>query len=388
MKLTNDSKHLLLFVKNIKLSKNTLNSNSKEFLSTLINKINYYDYNDWYNKLKQYVPPQERQSFDGVIPQNIINDITIKYNNVYSFHLSIGKRNFFINMYFKNDQAKEECIGYCHKCIYKIYLWLSIANFYAKNDFSNTLKIYIYFTDHKKILPDKDTILNTSHVNSAYTYACKKDTMISIFRKEEWFKVFIHETFHCMGLDFACMDTSHIDSDIFELFPLKKYDIRAYEAYTENWAEILNVLFIVYFSTQNKNNTSLMLSKAETMLNNERKFSLYQLNKVLKHNNLDYDTIFCNKESSIIKKQNYRENTYVISYYLLKSILIFNINDFLNWNKTHNKTIAFNNTHENLKHFSNFIKEKYKNPNYINFMKDIQKLPINNNTMRMSLYEI
>ena len=43
MKLTNDSKHLLLFIKNIKLSKNTLNSNSKEFLSTLINKINYYD---------------------------------------------------------------------------------------------------------------------------------------------------------------------------------------------------------------------------------------------------------------------------------------------------------------------------------------------------------
>ena len=60
----------------------------------------------------------------------------------------------------------------------------------------------------------------------------------------------------------------------------------------------------------------------------------------------------------------------------------------MKWNKTHNKTIAFNNTYENLKHFSNFIKEKYKNPNYINFMKDIQKLPINNNTMRMSLYEI
>ena len=61
-----------------------------------------------------------------------------------------------------------------------------IADHYAKNDNSLTLKIYIYFTNHKKLLPSKEIILNTSHVNSAYTYACI--TMISIFRQEEWFK--------------------------------------------------------------------------------------------------------------------------------------------------------------------------------------------------------
>ena len=62
--------------------------------------------------------------------------------------------------------------------------------------FINIKNLYL-FTNHKKLLPSKEIILNTSHVNSAYTYACREDTM-TIFRQEEWFKVFIHETFHCM----------------------------------------------------------------------------------------------------------------------------------------------------------------------------------------------
>ena len=191
------------------------------------------------------------------------------------------------------------------------------------------------------------------------------------------------------GLDFACMDTT-IDTMIYNIIPLKKTDIRSYEAYTEYWAEILNILFISYFTTQTKDNYDLMLGKIEKMFTYERAFSLFQLVKVLKHNNLDYKSIFSDDSISIIKKQNYKEDTYVISYYLLKSILLFNMNDFLKWNKTHNKTIDFETTDENLHSFVDFIKEKYQTTKFMDYISLIENVKSSqiNASMRMSLYEI
>ena len=42
-----------------------------------------------------------------------------------------------------------------------------------------------------------------SHVNSGYTYTCKENNEIVIYREEEWLKVLIHESFHAYGLDFS-----------------------------------------------------------------------------------------------------------------------------------------------------------------------------------------
>ena len=240
------------------------------------------------------------------------------------------------------------------------------------------------------MLPSSDTVLDVLHVNSAFTYACKRDSSITLFRQEEWFKVFIHETFHCMGLDFACMNTHELDQRIYELFKLKQDDLRVYEAYTENWAEIINVLFISYLSTRDKTNGDLLLQKTEIMLNNERKFSLYQLCKVLHHNKMFYQDLFSTSEISINRKRNYKENTYVLSYYLIKAIFIFNLNDFLLWTKQNNKGIAFVKTDENLQSLTNFIAAKYKNTDFIESTRTItnHNFNYNNTTMRMSLHEI
>jgi len=389
MKLTPDSQRLLNFVNtNIKIPKNVLNNKSRAFLSTLLTKMKQHDKN-WESKIKEYVPKQN-QNLDEIIPQNIRNDLITKYQNQFSFYLPIGKRKFFINLFFRNDIHKHECMNYCKRVIHQIYLWLSVANYYATEDVAMVLKIYIYFTDHKKVLPSSETVLDVLHVNSAFTYACKRDSSITLFRQEEWFKVFIHETFHCMGLDFACMNTRQLDQRIYELFKLKQDDLRIYEAYTENWAEIINVLFISYLSTRDKTNGDLLLQKTEIMLNNERKFSLYQLCKVLHHNKMFYNDLFSTSEVSINRKRNYKENTYVLSYYLIKAIFIFNMNDFLLWTKQNNRGIAFTKTDENLQSLANFIENKYKNSNFIEFMSTIanNNFDYNNTTMRMSLHEI
>ena len=38
---------------------------------------------------------------------------------------------------------------------------------------------------------------------------------IIIFRNEEWFKVFVHETFHLFGVDFSNMSNLKKSKDIF-----------------------------------------------------------------------------------------------------------------------------------------------------------------------------
>jgi hypothetical protein len=63
-----------------------------------------------------------------------------------------------------------------------------------------------------------------------------------LYRMEEWFKVFIHETFHCLGLDFSGMNVSNSNKQILQLFPgcSRDMDVRVYETYCEIWAETLD----------------------------------------------------------------------------------------------------------------------------------------------------
>ena len=74
---------------------------------------------------------------------------------------------------------------------------------YASSECVSKINIVIYLTPFKKVLPDNSiAILDVENANSAVTLACHNPGEIIIYRKEEWFKVFIHETFHSFGLDF------------------------------------------------------------------------------------------------------------------------------------------------------------------------------------------
>ena len=76
------------------------------------------------------------------------------------------------------------------------------------------LDIYLYFTPFKKTLPTRNTeILNVKHVNTAFAFQCAPSGEIVIYRKEEWMKVFIHETFHSFGLDIDAHSENIIKKD-------------------------------------------------------------------------------------------------------------------------------------------------------------------------------
>ena len=118
------------------------------------------------------------------------------------------------------------------------------------------------------------------NVNTAFTTTCPSDSEIVVFRKEEWFKAFMHETIHNFGLDFSNMNNEMVNTYILDIFKVRS-KVNLFEAYTEFWAEIMNALFCSFFLLKDKNNISEFLSNSEFFLNFERTYSFFQLIKIL-----------------------------------------------------------------------------------------------------------
>ena len=139
-----------------------------------------------------------------------------------------------------------------------------------------------------------------------------------------------------------------------------------FEAYTELWAELLNISLISY-----KTNPKIKknyIDNIERMLSYEIKFSEFQIKKILYYNNIRLDELF--------KYENkYREDTNVFSYYIMKGILLFNINEFFNWSKKNNKgIIKFREDKDNLYSFYQLIKNSLDKLDIEEFKNDIYKL--------------
>ena len=77
---------------------------------------------------------------------------------------------------------------------------------------------------------------------------------------------------------------------------------------------------------------------------------------------LRYNDLYSNsKRSRILRENLYKEKTNVLSYYVIKAVLINNYQNFLYWCQDHNHSlIQFNKTSKNQKEYCEFIKSNYK----------------------------
>ena len=282
----------------------------------------------------------------------------------YSFHLF--ERDISIIFLTEEDTTEKQIKIYNNYVDYML-VWLYIVDRYASKSCSAELKIYIYHTSLLKIMPlSNDHILNENNINTAFTKTCQKNAEIVVFRKEEWFKAFIHETFHNFGLDFSDMNTSTCNSKILSIFKVNS-EVNLFEAYTEFWARLMNALFCSYINMKNKNDVNEYLSNAELFINFERIFSFFQMVKVLNFMDLGYKNLYeKNVYSENMRKTMYKENTNVLSYYIITLILFNSYQDFLVWCDTNNTSLfQFKKTNKNLDNFCLFIENKYKTKNML-----------------------
>jgi hypothetical protein len=263
----------------------------------------------------------------------------------------------------------------------RIYVWLYLANTFASNECSKEIDIFLYLTNEVKVLPDLcGDAIDRIHVNTAFTTPCAPKTEINVFRCEEWFKVFIHETFHCLGLDFSNYESINniAGAEILKQIPIDA-KILLYETYSEIWAEIFNTIITVSIETHGKHIS--FVSLIENMLDNELFFSEFQCAKILDHFKLDYEDLYKQEPDTIFsfnggKKTRYKEKTAVFSYFFLKTILLLNCNKFLEWSLDKNgETVMFKNPETNIRKFSDdLILSKYNDPVFVANLKQMKTL--------------
>jgi len=334
--------------------------------------------------------------YNHYFPQIIVKHIV--YNSSYSLKYSYNINGFNINLFFILFDNKlqyntiETYDKYSYYIFNVLYLLLINNNINIKNiNNKNYLNIFIYHTDLKKNIPiNKNNIISSINVNTGFTSSNSNESEIVIFRKEEWFKVFIHECFHFLKLDFSNMNLDFLNKKMYKLFNIKS-SFNIYEVYTEIFARLLNICFISY-RLLDKPNKKMYFKYCNFFIEIEKIFSQLQSVKILNYMGLTYNDLVCNNH----KCELYNENTNVLSYYILPACIFSNINSFLEWCDINNSpyTMNFKKTKYNLNKFFKYIKSLYKNEILLLNMDIINKYfkHFNNfyiiNTLRMSAIEL
>ena len=222
----------------------------------------------------------------------------------------------------------------------------------------------------KNIPQSNISVLGESHANTAFTTTCPVNSEIIIFRKEEWFKSFIHETFHNFALDFSDMDNNDCHTKIKSLFPVDS-KVNLFESYTEFWAEITNICLCSYLSLKNKSRVNEYLRECKELMELEKTFGVFQMVKVLGYMGLTYKSLYSKDEQNeTLRNTLYREETNILAYYIIKTILMVNADKFLEWCKTNNTSLMqFNKSGNNQNKFCLFIKNHYKSSKFLGLVK-------------------
>jgi len=293
-------------------------------------------------------------------PLHVRNHINENSFSEISYHFSLFDRE--INVFFITEDNSETKIEVYNKYVDAIIMWIYILNQYSSKLCVKSLKVYFYFTSLEKILPKTNIdVLNETNVNTGFTTTCPRDSEIVIYRKEEWLKVFMHETFHNFGLDFSEMNIDSCVKSMLHIFPVNS-EVNLYEAYAEVWAEIMNALFCSFFKLKNKKNMEAFLINSEIFINFEICYSFFQMVKTLDFMGLTYEDLYMKtKKSKLLRETMYKEETNVLPYYVIKTILLNNYQSFLSWCDTNNfSLLQFKKTPSNLNDFCKFIEKKYK----------------------------
>jgi len=318
------------------------------------------------------------------IKSNLTHYYLIEYNNnsIYYFVKSNSTKKI-------NKDINEIC-----RIIYTMKILFNRTN---KN---NKQVLYYFPTPLKKRINNNTHILGVNECNTGYSnleslyekkkdiHCCHSNGNIYIFRKEEHYKVLIHELIH------ACYkDQDMILSNENELFSKNfciNKQILLNESYTETIATILNLFYlhIVLYNFNSKINKNMSI--LDNMYINETKYSFYTMAKILnfyKINSINDFTKYSNQKGC---NTVFLQETNVFSYYIVKPLLLYNINKFSTFLKKYTDNFSVV-SQDCVKYFSKMILNIIHND--INTKLIIKKLLVEfkkckNKSLRLTLYEI
>lgn len=268
------------------------------------------------------------------IKKTIVNYSCIKYS------FALNGRTIYV--YFASRYIDKHPTD---QYIQQIQWWIYVIHQLARHRCASSLTVYIYLTNMVKTRSQSqiDNCIDRIHANTAFTTPCQKNSTIVIFREEEWFKVFIHETFHAVGLDFSGVTPLSLQTS--QCLPPRHFstDIKLYEAYTECWATICHTLICAIMLQTDKNDVAEFRSKFEFYLSVEREFSLRQLSLVL---DIWGITLYSIQHASGESPAAICEKTAAFSYYVIKCALLNEWPQFVQWCSKSTHILQFSSTPE------------------------------------------
>jgi hypothetical protein len=373
---------------------------------------------EWFNKYNEeiYYPSKKNISFIQYLEylkqnhssektKEVIKDLLSEleqYNMFMSFNIQTNIQNGFKYEYRFNDSELEFLIlsneNIPAENIYWRFLYArmkSISRLYVTGE-PPKIKFKILLTDQLKKLPRKGQLFGPEEVNSGST----DYQTITLWRKEEHFKVILHESIHFYNLD-GSLDLSHQNDNInlekhFQIAPNTK--TRIYEAYTETLAIFLNSFAnayqIYYFNQKQSDDLDFnIINQIRIFLwKQEKKFFLLQIAKIFIHvfnTSADFrDFLMGNDTEKDGPKLEQR--TSLLSYHIIKGANVLFDLEFLEWLKNpldpHPKSLF---------KFTEYILQKTHNSDFINLVNKAIKYLKNkenksggyNKSLRMSSYE-
>jgi len=229
--------------------------------------------------------------------RNILNNLFVK--NIYKFK----KRTVVI---FSKNELDDNFIK-------KID---SIFNFFdLLTGKENMYYLEIFLSDKKKYFNENLNSIDPDNINSGATLP---GVFIYLWRKEEIIKVLIHEIVHYLDLDMR--DYQNKFKILYKDINLDAKMINPNEAYTEILALFLMSVWS-YYNREFNEDINNFVSKRLTI---ELGWSYHQISKILKYFKCynSYDELFSNKCT-------FRQRTNVLSYFILKTYFLQNINEIL-----------------------------------------------------------
>jgi len=285
-----------------------LESNDLDKLNNWLN-INSPKLMDVVNQLLHYnkIPKKLLNNYiDNIlinrfVELNILDYLLNKLDYIHSYTINYMNLQINLNIYSKTKTISKKILN-------QIIDRIVILCLYKSPTVTLNINIDIFMTPFKKTISKDTKILTSREVNSGFT---SHNYKICIYRKEELNKVLVHELIHYLELDLDEVEFV----DFYKYFNISpSTDIKLNEAYTEILALVFNSIIM-----------SNSVAESKKILNSELKFSLYQVGKIL---NL-YEFVNALEFFQPNNNNKFNQTTSVFSYFIVKTILLFNLNTFL-----------------------------------------------------------
>jgi hypothetical protein len=202
------------------------------------------------------------------------------------------------------------------------------------------------------------------------------------------------------------MNNETVHSNIRSIFQVNS-EVNLYESYTEFWAETINILFRMVTASSPNTQKGFIQTEWNKCMNIEMKHTMFQVVKILDFMGLNYETIISTDAANFQNRRKYRENTNVLSYYIIKLILFFNYSEFIEFCESvtscNGIPFCFRKTGLSTHQLFLFIQKLYRQPKFINEIREMElfldemkmknpKLEKNKlfllNNLRMSVVEV